>query len=400
MEQKKNKIELYHITALIGLVLLSKLTIDLYIPILLSIKNALNADNLSLKLSLTTYMIGFAFSLLASAPLADRFGPRKIMILSTINYTIAALVCAYAQDITTIIIARLFQSLSGGAGTVLGRLEVNHHYTHQIQLKALSYISAVTALTPVILPMFANYVSIEYGWRMVFIVMAIFSSISFFLTIFFVKESSKKRSPLSLLNLAKTYKDLLCNKLFLSLTFITICTWCTYFIYLAASPFIFQEYLGAGQTEFTIIFAVTSTGYAIGSILVSKFAHKHSLEKMLWQACLLMFYFSILLGIVAWLLPISKLILAAILCATLLFVGIILPCTQALLLNNFKENTSNAVGLYFFLQFLAGALGGMSIQYLQGPNLLYAIAGIFIVCSALRLAVYYYTIYKPSTDQH
>lgn len=384
----KDKIVPSHLLALLSLVLLSKLTLDLYLPILMTLKEVMQADDIALKSSLSLYMVGFSFSLLVSSPLADRFGAKNVMLLSAINYTIAALICAFAQDINTIIIARIMQSFSGGAGTVLGRLDVRYNYNHRCQIKALGYISAITAISPVLLPLLANYLNDHYGWRVVFIAMAACSLLCSVLVFLYIEQQPMARQKVVIRALFKLYIRLLLDKVFLSIMLTTIITWCSYFVYLAASPFIFQEYLRVSALHYVFILAFVSTGYTCGSLFLSGVASRFNIRSMLRNANYGMFFVSTLLIIYVIFCDIDALGITSLLGGVMIFVGIILPCCQALILQRYQEESGHALALYFFLQFLFGAIASIAVRNFSNFNLLCMVSAIIAIGSVLRLFLY------------
>ncbi len=397
---KKNYLEFWHLTSLLGLVLLTKLTVDMYLPILLSIKQALATNDIVLKLSLSLYMVGFAFSLIISAPLADRFGVKKIMVLSTISYLITALICAFAQNMTTIIIARFVQSMSGGSGTVLGRLEANRTYDKINQIKALSYFSTITSMASVILPFITTYLIEWFNWRAAFIGMAMIAVISLKLITKYIEDDSRQIVlQISMFKLGKIYKHLLTNKIFLTLSFVTMCTWCNYFIYLSATPFIYQEYLGLSSFYFALQLAITSLGYGLGTIIVRRLVDQYELEKMIWWSNALTLLLASILGLLVIIFPISSAILISMFSLIMFFVGIILPCCQSLILNIFTKHTSNTLALYFFLQFLSAGISSMIINFFSYDALVYLMVILTFLFSIAKLVLYHLVMWLPHTKQ-
>ncbi|MDJ0429178.1 MFS transporter, partial [Rhodococcus fascians] len=66
-------------------------------------------------LTLTTFMAGLGIGQLVVGPLSDGLGRRRLLIGATVVTTLAAMACALAPTVETLIAARLFQGLSGGA---------------------------------------------------------------------------------------------------------------------------------------------------------------------------------------------------------------------------------------------------------------------------------------------
>jgi DHA1 family bicyclomycin/chloramphenicol resistance-like MFS transporter len=347
-------------------------------------------------------MIGYAFSLIISSPLADRFGIKKIMIISTINYCVTALICAFADNMTLVIIARLFQSMSGGSGTILGRVETHNYYNRISQIKALSYFLTVTSLSSTILPITSSYINELTHWRIIFVIMAIISFITLILIIYNIRDDNPiTKQSISLLKLGQVYKELLTNKYYAAISFVAVCTWCNYFIYLGASPFIYREYLGATSSEFAVQLAITSGGYLVGTIIVRHIAHRYALERIILWSCGAMLITSIVIGMVIFIFSFSMSSLVFLFSFLMIFLGLILPCCQALILDHFPHHASNALALFFFLQYLASGLGTLSFTYFNTANLINVMALFTIICAILRFGVYYFFAFiSPFKKEH
>src|SRR5260221_6503446 len=64
---------------------------------------------------LTSYIVAAAIMTAPVAWMADRFGRKRVFIVCAIGFTVASLLCALAQDITSIVAARLLQGAFGAA---------------------------------------------------------------------------------------------------------------------------------------------------------------------------------------------------------------------------------------------------------------------------------------------
>src|SRR5712671_5619770 len=64
---------------------------------------------------LTSYIVAAAIMTAPVAWMADRFGRKRVFIVCAIGFTVASLLCALAQDITSIVTARLLQGAFGAA---------------------------------------------------------------------------------------------------------------------------------------------------------------------------------------------------------------------------------------------------------------------------------------------
>ena len=64
---------------------------------------------------LTSYIVAAAIMTAPVGWLAQRFGRKRLLILCTSGFTLASLLCATAQDIEQMVVARLLQGVFGAA---------------------------------------------------------------------------------------------------------------------------------------------------------------------------------------------------------------------------------------------------------------------------------------------
>ena len=84
---------------LAAMVALGPLTIDMYLPALPGMVDALGTSTSQVQLTISSYLLGFSLFHLVCGPLADRFGRRPVLIGGLALYLIASLACAGAETI-------------------------------------------------------------------------------------------------------------------------------------------------------------------------------------------------------------------------------------------------------------------------------------------------------------
>jgi MFS transporter, DHA1 family, multidrug resistance protein len=82
-----------YVALLVALGSFGPLTMSIYTPVMPSAGASLGAGADSVKLTLTTYMLGFAVGQLFYGPLSDRFGRRPVLLGGLIFFTIATFAC-------------------------------------------------------------------------------------------------------------------------------------------------------------------------------------------------------------------------------------------------------------------------------------------------------------------
>ena len=162
---------------LLLLVCLPRLSIDLYLPSLPAMADALQASDGQLQLTLSVFMAGSAASMLVCGPLADRYGRRPVLLAGTLIYVLASLVCACAGNAPVLICARLLQAFGGCSGTMLGRVMVRDRFDRATQARLLGRISMGMGLSPIVAPLAGSVLDAAFGWRAVFGVLCLLGTL-------------------------------------------------------------------------------------------------------------------------------------------------------------------------------------------------------------------------------
>ena len=144
------------------------LTTDMYLPSLPDIARLLNASTAQVQLTVSAYLLGFAFGQIFYGPLADRHGRKPVLLGAMALYCAASLACALSTSIEMLIAARALQALGGSGGIVLARAIVRDLYSGARAGRELSLIGAVMALAPVLAPLIGGVLQTGFGWRSVF----------------------------------------------------------------------------------------------------------------------------------------------------------------------------------------------------------------------------------------
>ena len=103
---------------------LGPLTMDMYLPSLPAIGQALGASTVQVQLTISSYLIGFAAGQIVYGPVSDRIGRRPVILAALVLYGVATIVCALAESIEVLIAVRFVQALGGAGCIVLARAAV------------------------------------------------------------------------------------------------------------------------------------------------------------------------------------------------------------------------------------------------------------------------------------
>ena len=135
---------------LVALTACGTLGMHMIIPALPATAAALHVSSGTIQLTITLYLIGLAAGQLLYGPVSDRFGRRPVLLLGLLLYTVAGIAAAAAPNAAILIIARVFQSIGGCAGLVLGRAIVRDAAAPDRAAGQLGLLTLVMAAMPAV----------------------------------------------------------------------------------------------------------------------------------------------------------------------------------------------------------------------------------------------------------
>lgn len=349
-----------------GLAAVGPLTTDMYLPGFPSIARSLHTDIAHVGFTLTSYFFGFAIGQLCVGPILDRYGRKKPMKLSMILYIVAALGCALAASIEQLVTLRLLLAIGGCGGIVGSRAVVRDLFSGNEMARALSLLMMIFGVAPIVGPTIGGIVVTLFGWRFIFVALAIFAVVVLAAAQYLLRETKEEDLSISLrpASVVREYISVLKNREFAihagAAAGVTGCL----FAYIAGSPFVLIDLFGFSATQFGWIYGVNACSLVAANQVNRMLLRRYDSRSVL-LACAV-FQSSTALALTAGtcmkVLPIiASLIL--ILCVLFCF-GLALPNATALALSPFSRNAGSASALLGSAQMIAGVICTAMVSFL------------------------------------
>ena len=267
-------------------------SIDTYLPALHAIGAELNATPLEVQQTLTAYMLPMGAMVLWHGAFSDAWGRKPVIVVSMLLFALASLVCVFANSIETLLVGRALQGISAGAGMVVGRAVVRDIMEGPRAQRLMSHVSMAFALGPAIAPILGGWIHTAFGWRAVFVFLALLGLALAALSAWRLAEShpAEARQPLHLRPLARRYRAVFASPGFLLLSIAVSFNFNGFFIYVLSAPVFLIQHLGLGETEFGWMFVPGVIGMMAGSALSARLAGRLS------QARTIRLGFALMLG--------------------------------------------------------------------------------------------------------
>lgn len=276
----QNKLVIVIITTL---AMIAPFCIDTYLPSFPSIAAELDASAVEMQQSLSLYLLGFAVMTLFYGSISDSLGRRPVILFALFGFCLTSIGLTLADNIETFLLLRLIQGAFASAGIVVGRAVIRDLFQgHQAQ-QVMAAAMLLFGIAPAIAPVIGGVLETAFGWRSIFIFLAILGAVLIFLVLCGLKETLPKQQRHSMhpVVLLKNYGHALSRVHFLELALIVGFNFGGFFLYITAAPQIMFELLGLGAGDFYILFVPMIGGMMLGAFLAGRMAGRTSVRRAL-----------------------------------------------------------------------------------------------------------------------
>lgn len=367
---------------------LTPLAIDMYLPAMPSIAKDLGVTAGEVQITLTAYTAGFAIGQLLHGPLADSYGRRPVLIIGVVLFAIASMVSATTTGIDSLTWIRAAQGFAGAAAAVVIQAVVRDMFDREDFARAMSFVTLVMTVAPLVAPMIGGHLAIWFGWRSIFWVLAIFSAVVIAAVMWKIPETlaEENRQPLRVRSTFSNYFKLLSNPVAMGLILSSSFSFAGMFAFLTAGAFVYIGLYGVSPDEFGYLFGLNVVCLIGMTSLNGRIVKKMGSHWMLRFGLLLQLLAGVGL-VVGWILDLG---LWGIVPFVMLFVGTISTIgsnSMALLLSGYPTMAGTASSLAGTLRFGTGSIIGAVVAVMPSDS---AAPMIFVMSLCALLSALFY----------
>jgi MFS transporter, DHA1 family, multidrug resistance protein len=332
--------------------------IDMYLPAMPSVAADLGATASQAQNTLVAFFVAFGIAQLFYGPWADHSGRKPPLYFGLALFALASVGCAMAQSITALIVLRFLQGLGASVVMVVPRAVIRDLYTGPAATRLFALVMLVISVSPMLAPLAGAGLIALSGWRLIFWVLAGAALISLLMTATLQREtlSPENRVPFNLASMLSGSRSLLFNRRFMALTFIGGFGIASFLVFIAMAPFVYQEHFGLSPTGFSLAFAANAIGFFAASQMAAPLGERLGMDRMVRLASWGFAGFNLLLTLLALAGLASLPVTIACLVVANAFVGLIMPTTMVMSLDDHGDIAGLASSLGGTLQMVAGGV--------------------------------------------
>ena len=381
--------KLFRIAVVLGLLsAVGPFAIDMYLPALPSIGGDLAASPGAVQMTLLIFFLTIGFGQLLVGPLADMFGRKPPLYVGLAMFLAGSVGAALSPTVEWLILFRFIQGLGACAGMTVPRAIVRDLHTGTEAARLMSMLMLVFSISPILAPLTGSLIIDAFGWRGVFWAVTIAGVIGMVLLATSLKETrpAEARVGSTLGGALRGYWTLMGDRSFLGLTAISSFAISSFFVYLSNSSFVIIDHYGMSSRAYSLFFSVNAVSFFAMSQLTGFLSERFGLMRVVrvavtGYATVMVALFAVMASGVD-----SLPVMAAFLFVGYGFVGLVIPSTSVLAMEEQGEIAGTASALMGTLQLAIGAVAmGVAGIFFDGTPLP-MVAGIAI-CAVISFTI-------------
>ena len=384
-----NPVSLVRYSVILGLVAaVGPFAIDMYLPAMPKIETDLATTMQAVQWTIVAYFIAFGLAQLFYGPWADQAGRKPPMYAGLALFILGTVICVFAPSIEVLIFGRFVQGIGGAANMVVLRAVIRDLATGADATRMMSTIMIVIAVSPLLAPLSGSALLAFGTWRLIFWALLVAAVASFFLIRFALEETlaPAQRQRFDVATMRRGVAVLLRDRGFMSMTFLAGFAFASFFVFIASASFVYTGQFGLSPTEFSFAFAINAFGFFAASQFAAPLGARLGPHRMIVLATTGFALATIALFGVALAGYASLPVTMAGLFVANIFLGVVLPVSQVLALEEQGDHAGLASSLGGTMQMVAaGLLVAAAGPFLDGTVV--PMLGAIALCGLIALGL-------------
>ncbi len=332
--------------------------IDMYLPAMPTIAADLQATTGATQMTLTSFFVAFGLCQLVYGPWADVSGRKRPLYVGVTLFTVGTVGCALAPGIGWLIAFRFLQGMGAASVMVIPRAIIRDLHTGAEATRLMALVMLVFSVSPILAPLVGSALIVPFGWRAVFVAVTVAALLSLTLIALVLRETCppEARVKADVGSVLAGFVQLFGDGRFMGLTFTGGLGMASFFIFIASSSFVYMDHFGLSPMQYGLTFSVNAIGFIGASQFAAQLGERFGMSRTVTVAALLYAVSATTLFVVTALGVDSLPVLMALLFVTFAWLGLVIPTTMVLALDDHGPIAGIASALGGTLQMVTGGL--------------------------------------------
>ena len=245
---------------------------DIFIPSFPEMINYFGLEENKVQLVLITNSVAMCFSSLIVGPISDVIGRRKTLLIGLLLLFIASIICALVSNFKVFLLSRFIQGAGASVPLIISTALIFESNDLEDTTKIFTFSNAAIAFFIALAPIFGGYMTMQYGWRVNFIFIAVLGGISLLIALLIVKETlpQTQRKEINFQETFLNYKKIIMHKHFILYNLIASFPMIVFMIYVSNISIIFINHLSISIINTSYYQASTIFTFIIFSLISTK----------------------------------------------------------------------------------------------------------------------------------
>jgi MFS transporter, DHA1 family, multidrug resistance protein len=271
--QKPSRVLL--ISNLLGQLAFGLLAMTICIPSMQEWGAIFSADQASVQLTFSAYIVAYGSLQLFYGPLSDRLGRKKVLLAGLSLAGLGSLMAGFSPSLTMLTLARIVQGAGCAAGMVVGRAMVQDLFHGPERTRIMAYIGMAMGLCPPLATIVGGQIHVHWGWQANFFLMAGLSLVLLLAAWRGLPDHQKSAHVQAhwFGAMVLSYAKLAREPAFLLYVVILAMTTATFYVFLGGAPIVLGSY-GVGPDGIGYYIMCIPGAYILGNYLTTHLIHR------------------------------------------------------------------------------------------------------------------------------
>lgn len=373
---------------LMGLVTLTPMAIDIYLPSLPAMAHAFGEPIGALQASITLFIFAVGLGQVLIGPLADRYGRRPVALCGALAYLAGSALGAAATSLEVFYAARIVQGLGACSASLVAFAAVRDCFSPAVGARVYSYLNGALCTVPALAPMVGGVLALHAGWRSTFIFMAVFAlALATLLALRFEETRAKPAHRPGALYSLPRYAPIVASGRFLYFACFGMAGMAMILVFVSAAPVVLVQQLGYSELGFSAWFggnaAINIAAFFVAPAFIARYG-RYTMVRVGMVALLL----ASALHLGAWLwAPLSAWVFMLPVAVLTVGFSLALGSGLSLALEPFADRAGTAAAVYGLFQMSGSAvIATVLLDSGMAPQAAMALIGAVIVAPLLLLS--------------